>query len=67
MDCPLCGAVEETVTYFVTEYVLLEGVSPVREQFGVTRGLGGSIGGNIAFQRGEGEKCKDLYISSAGT
>ena len=34
MDCPLCGAVEETVAHFVTECVVLEGV---REQFGVTR------------------------------
>ena len=31
---PLCGAVEETVAYFVTECMVLEGV---REQFGVTR------------------------------
>ena len=34
VDCPLCGAVEETVAHFVTEYVVLEGV---REQFGVTQ------------------------------
>ena len=34
MDCPLCGAVEETVALFVTECVVLEGV---REQFGVTQ------------------------------
>ena len=34
MDCPLCGAVEETVAHFVTECVVLEGV---KEQFGVTR------------------------------
>ena len=34
MDCPLSGAVEETVTHFVTACVVLEGV---REQFGVTR------------------------------
>ena len=34
VDCPLCGAVEETVAHFVTECVVLEGV---REQFGVTR------------------------------
>ena len=33
MDCPLCGAVEETVAHFVTDYVVLEGV---REQFGIT-------------------------------
>ena len=52
MDCRLCGAVEETVAYFVTECVVLEGV---REQFGVTPG--GSVGGDIALQRedtGEG-------------
>ena len=35
VDCPLCGAVEETVAHFVTECVVLEGV---REQFGVTQG-----------------------------
>ena len=34
MDCPLCGAVEETVSHFVTEFVVLK---MVREQFGVTR------------------------------
>ena len=34
MDCPLCGAVEETVAHFVTECAVLEGVS---EQFGVIR------------------------------
>ena len=34
MDCPLCGAVEETVAHFVNECVVLEGV---REEFGVTR------------------------------
>ena len=33
VDCPLCGAVEETVAYFVTECVVLEGVS---ERFEVT-------------------------------
>ena len=33
VDCPLCGAVEETVTHFVTKCVVLEGV---RERFGVT-------------------------------
>ena len=33
MDCPLCGAVEETVAHFVTECVVLY---RVREQFGVT-------------------------------
>ena len=32
VDCPLCGAVEETVAHFVTECVVLEGL---REQFGV--------------------------------
>ena len=34
MDCLLCGAVEETVTYFVTGCLVLE---VVREWFGVTR------------------------------
>ena len=34
VDCPLCGAVEETVAHFVTKCVVLEGV---RERFGVTR------------------------------
>ena len=34
MDCPLCGAVEETVAHFDTESVVLEGV---RKQFGVTQ------------------------------
>ena len=34
VDCPLCGATEETVAHFVTECVVLEGA---REQFGVTR------------------------------
>ena len=34
VNCPLCGAVEETVVHFVTECVVLE---RVREQFGVTR------------------------------
>ena len=33
-DCPLCGAVEETVAHFVTECVVLEWV---RDQFGVAR------------------------------
>ena len=32
IDCPPCGAVEETVVHFVTECVVLEGV---REQFAV--------------------------------
>ena len=35
MDCPLCGAVEETVAHFVTERMVLE---EVREQFVVTHG-----------------------------
>ena len=34
VDCPLCGAVEETVEQFVTECVVLE---VVREQFRVTQ------------------------------
>ena len=34
MHCPLCGAVDEPVAHFVTEYVVLEGV---REQFGITQ------------------------------
>ena len=34
IDCPLCGAVEGTVGYFVSECAVLE---DVRELFGVTR------------------------------
>ena len=50
-DCPLCGAVEETVVHFITECVVLEWV---REQFGGSPG--GSIRGNIALQREGGEE-----------
>ena len=34
MDCPLCGAEEETVAHFVNECTILE---EVRERFGVTQ------------------------------
>ena len=48
VDCPLCGAVEETVAHFVTECVVLEGV---REQFGDWNNPGGGVGGDTALQR----------------
>ena len=45
MDCPLCGAEEETVVHFVTE------LDDVREQFGNWGDPGGCARGNIAVQR----------------
>ena len=83
MDCPLCGAVEETVAHFVTECVVLEGV---REQFGVAREevleillftgrTQEKVERSIAlleemWRRREMDrpgKCRDLHISSVGT
>ena len=80
MDCPLCGAVEETVANFVTECMVLEGVW---EQFGVT--WEEALEEILLFREtteekvevhrvvGGGEeekwtnKCKVLHINSAGT
>ena len=80
MDCPLCGAVVETVAHFCHRVHGAGGGGGA-----VWGNPGGSFGGNIAFQsedRGEGReehpivegeeekwtnKSKDLHISSAGT
>ena len=51
VDCPLCGAVEETVAYFVTKCMMW------RRDGAVWSNPRGSVGGDIALQRedtGEG-------------
>ena len=60
VDCPLCGAVEETVAHFVTECVVLEGV---REQFGVTRDCREEVLEEILLFRGRTQEKVERSIS----